>query len=70
MAHLWLISHMIQKHSAGPQATHWDATKKITILNNVYVSPLFVLIIVPVHCLWPGMAVFLHMTDQLKSTHY
>ena len=66
MGFLQLVSHVVQKHLAGEQETHWDKTNK----ENYYFRrcKLFVCL-VPVRFFLTSKVFLYLVTDKLQKAH-
>ena len=66
MGPLQLVGHMVQKHFAGEQETHWDKTNKELTSSKMVI---FFVCLVPVHFLLTSKVFLYHMTNSLQRAH-
>ena len=66
MGPLQLVSHVVQKHLAGEQETHWNKTNKELTSSKMVI---FFICLVPVHFLLTSKVFLYHVTDELQRAH-
>ena len=64
---LQVVSHMVQKHLAGEQETHWDKTNKERTSSKMVI---FFVCLVPVRFLLTSKVFLYHVTGQLQRVHW
>ena len=66
MGRMQLVSHVVQKHFAGEQETHWDKTNQELASSKMVI---FFVCLVPVRFLLTSKVFLYHVTDQLQRAH-
>ena len=65
---LQVVSHVVQKHLAGEQETHWGKTNKELSTSSKMV--IFFVCLVPVRFLPTSKVLLYHVTGHLQSVHF